>query len=236
MSFLPYFFYWLLFTLLYMLIPNTKVKFTHALLAGIVSGTAFQFLQYFYIHGQINISKYNTVYGAFAAIPLFLVWLQISWQIVLYGAELSFVSQNLKDYYYEYDTAKISRRFKDYIIILVAKVIIKRFEESLPPVSADYISEKYNIPFRLVNDALNQLVEIKIVTEIIDEHSTQKNYQPAFDINKISVGLLLERVEKFGSENFNIGNKSEFQELLKLINSLKDNNLEATKNLLIKDI
>ena len=236
MQLLPYFLYWVLFTLLYKLIPNTKVKIIHALFAGIVVGTAFQFFQYLYISGQIYISKYNAVYGTFAAIPLFLVWLQISWLIVLYGAELSFVSQNLKDYYYEYDTVKISRRFKDYVIILITKIIINRFEENLPPVSADYISDKYNIPIRLVNELLSQLVEIKIITEIIDEKTVEKTYQPAFDINKISVGLLLDRLEKFGSEDFNIGKKDDFQKLLNLINSLKEKNIEATKNLLIKDI
>ena len=116
MRILPFFFYWLLFTLLYLVVPNTKVKFVHVLFAGIICGTAFQLFQYLYINGQINLSQYNTVYGAFAAIPLFFFWLQISWLIVLYGAELSFVSQNLKDKYYEYDKDKISRCFYGFCI------------------------------------------------------------------------------------------------------------------------
>jgi len=236
MQLLPYFFYCVLFTLLYKLIPNTKVKFLHALLAGVVVGTLFQLFQYLYINGQINLSRYNSVYGTFAAIPLFLVWLQISWLIVLYGAELSFVSQNLKNYYYESDTAKISRRFKDYVIILITKIIVNRFEDNLPPVSADNISDEYNIPICLVNELLTQLVEIKVVTEIIDEKTYEKTYQPAFDINQISIGLIFERLEKFGSEDFNIGKKPDFKEVLKLINDLKNKDIEITKKLLVKDI
>ena len=76
---LPFFFYWVLFSLLYFVVPNTKVKITHALFAGIICGTIFQLFQYLYITGQINLSRYNTVYGAFAAIPLLFFWLQISW-------------------------------------------------------------------------------------------------------------------------------------------------------------
>jgi len=236
MQLLPYFFYWLLFTLLYKLIPNTKVKFIHALLAGVVVGSAFLLFQYLYVHGQINLSKYNAVYGTFAAIPLFLMWLQISWLIVLYGAELCFVSQNLKDYYYQYDTDKISRRFRDYVVILITKIIVNRFENELPPVSADEISEKHNIPVRLVHESLSQLIEIKVITEIIDEQTAEKAYQPAFDINKISVCLILDRIEKFGSENFNIGKDMGFQQYLNLVNELKDREITTTKNLLVKDI
>ena len=91
----PYAIYWLLFSLLFVVIPNTKVKWRDATLAGIVTGTLFLLMQSIYLSGIVSLNRYNVVYGSFAAIPLLLIMIQISWMIVLYGAELCFVSQNL---------------------------------------------------------------------------------------------------------------------------------------------
>ena len=75
----PYLIAWGVFTGLYMYVPNTKVRFANALISGVICGTAFQLLQTIYIHSQIFVSGYNAVYGSFAAIPLLLIWLQLSW-------------------------------------------------------------------------------------------------------------------------------------------------------------
>lgn len=199
---LPYVMYWGLFILIYMLVPNTRVRFRHALLSGIVAGTLFQLFQYLYINGQINLSRYNSVYGSFAAIPLLLFWLQISWVIVLYGARLCFVSQNLGNYSFEYDTDNISRRYMTYTTLLTTKIIIDRFAAGQKPLTAGEISEQYNIPVRLVNDVVQQLTAIHILTNIPDEKSNDQRYQPACDINMITVQMLLERIDTHGSETF----------------------------------
>ncbi len=235
MRVLPFFFYWLLFTLLYFVVPNTKVKITHALFAGIICGTIFQLFQYLYINGQINLSRYNTVYGAFAAIPLLFFWLQISWLIVLYGAELSFVSQNLKNKYYEYDREKTSRRFMDFVLLLVSKIVIKRFEEGLPPVSAEYIANKSNLPIRMVNDVLKTLINISVVVEIIDDKSN-RTYMPALDINKITVAMILNRIENDGKENYEVRRGNHYSEIWQLVKDIKERSYESNSTLLIKDI
>ncbi len=86
---IPFMFTGLMFTGLYIFMPNTKVRFRHAILPGFIAGAAFQLLQYFYINSQIWVSNYNAIYGSFAAIPMFLLWTQISWSICLFGAEIS---------------------------------------------------------------------------------------------------------------------------------------------------
>jgi membrane protein len=91
---LPYSLVWMLFTLIYMIMPNTRVRFDSALLAGFVAGSTFQVVQAAYIQFQIIVAKYNAIYGSFAALPLFLIWLQISWFIVLIGAEISHAYQH----------------------------------------------------------------------------------------------------------------------------------------------
>ncbi len=232
---LPFFFYWLLFTLLYFVVPNTKVKFIHALFAGIICGTIFQLFQYLYVNGQINLSRYNTVYGTFAAIPLFFFWLQISWLIVLYGAELSFVSQNLKDKYYEYEKESTSRRFMDFVLILVSKIIIKRFEEGLPSVSAEYMANQSNLPIRMVNDAIKKLLQIGIIVEIIDEKNNH-TYMPAMDINKISVAMILSRIENTGKENYGLKLDSHYSQMWAQVKVLKEKTVATSKEILVKDL
>lgn len=232
---LPFFFYWVLFTLLYFVVPNTKVKIVHALFAGIICGTIFQLFQYLYINGQINLSRYNTVYGTFAAIPLLFFWLQISWLIVLYGAELSFVSQNLKDKYYEYDRDKTSRRFMDFVLLLISKIVIKRFEDGLPPVSASYIAHKSNLPIRMVIDGLKTLTNISIIVEITDDNNN-RTYMPAIDINKISVAMILDKLETTGKENYEVRRGNHYSELWQLVKEIKEKGNESNRTLLVKDL
>ena len=87
---IPIVFSFLVFSFLYYYIPNTKVPIRSALAAGIVAGAVFYLVQWIYIKFQIGIANYSTVYGSFAALPLFLIWLQTSWLILLAGAELSY--------------------------------------------------------------------------------------------------------------------------------------------------
>ena len=80
---IPFILTWAMFTGLFVFMPNTKVKLKYAIIPGIIAGTAFQAFQYLYIGSQIWVSRYNAIYGSFAAIPMFLLWAQISWGICL---------------------------------------------------------------------------------------------------------------------------------------------------------
>ncbi len=91
LTILPYVLVWFLFVFLYMFMPTTPVRFKYALVAGIIAGTIFQVVQWFYIRFQVGVSSYNAIYGGLAALPLLLVWLQLSWSIVLWGTELCYI-------------------------------------------------------------------------------------------------------------------------------------------------
>ena len=188
----------------YILVPNTKVKFLNAFVAGIICGTAFQIFQYVYISGQIWVSKYNAIYGSFAFLPLFLLWMQLSWLICLFGAVLSFSAQNIQNYNFESDTKNISRRYKDFFSILIASVVVKRFESGKSPLTSEEISNLYHIPIKLTGQILYLLVKINILIETATDDERVLAYQPAMDINRITVGLLLSRIDRLGSENFKI--------------------------------
>lgn len=155
LSLTPYLITILVFTGIYIALPNTKVRFLNGLVAGTISGCAFQFFQYLFISGQIWVSKYNAIYGSFAVLPLLLLWLQLSWLICLFGAELSYASQNVKKFSFERDSKNISRRYKDFLTLLIASLIVKRFEkEGVPPYTADELSNTYRIPIRITTQIL----------------------------------------------------------------------------------
>ena len=88
----------LTFSAMYKFIPNYKVRYSHALRAALVSGLAFTLLQYLYLETQLFVTRLNAVYGALAAIPLFMFWLNIGWFIILFGAELSYAFQNVDNF------------------------------------------------------------------------------------------------------------------------------------------
>jgi membrane protein len=133
---LSYTLIWFVFTLIYIVVPNTKVKFIPALIAGIIAGTLFQLLQWGYVNFQSLLSGYGAVYGTFAALPLFMMWLEFSWLIVLLGAEISFAYQNASQYEQEAQGLQVNLKHRRVLLLLVAQKIVKNFSEGLPPLNA----------------------------------------------------------------------------------------------------
>ncbi|MGI6073771.1 MAG: YihY/virulence factor BrkB family protein [Fermentimonas sp.] len=233
----PYVFIILVFTTLYKVIPNTKVKFTNALIGGIVAGIAFQIFQMIYLSGQLWITKYNAIYGTFAAIPLMLLWIQFSWFIALIGAELSYAAQNVSKFSFEKETRNISRRYKDYFTLMITSVIVKRFEKGLKPYTADQISVKCQVPSRLTNDILDELVELKIISPTPTEYDENTMaYQPAIDINKISVNFLIGKIDEKGSEDFMIDMTNELHSHWKALIESRSGIYESGNDVLLKDL
>lgn len=233
----PYVFTSLAFAGLYIALPNTKVKVINGLIAGIIAGCAFQFFQLVYISGQIWVSKYNAIYGSFAALPLLLLWLQLSWLICLFGAELSYASQNVKKFSFERDSKNISRRYKDFLTLLIASLIIKRFANGEKPYTADELSDSYRIPIRVTTQILYMLTELKIITEVVVGNDDRViHYQPAMDINQISVSLLFEKIDQFGSENFKIDTKGVFNKEWKTLLKTREEMVRSNEHVLLKDL
>ena len=234
---IPFVLTWMMFTGLYIFMPNTKVKFKHALIAGILAGSAYQAFQFLYINSQLWVSKYNAIYGSFAALPLFLLWLQISWTICLFGAELAYAGQNIRSFSFDQDTRNISRRYRDFISILIMSLIAKRFEKNDPPYTAAEISEEHQIPIRLTNQVLYQLQEIDLIHEVVtDQKSEDIGYQPSMDINQLNVAILLDRLDTYGSENFKIDKDEEFSDEWKVLTESREEYYKKASKVLLKDL
>lgn len=208
----------------------------NALIAGVIAGTAFQLFQLLYIHGQVYLSRYNIVYGSFAAIPLLLLWLQISCLIVLLGAEISYASQNIKNFEYELDSKNMSTRYKNFLTLFITHIVVKQFENQKPPLSLDEISDNFRLPVGIVNQIVSRLVEVSVFIEVFNEQSKTKTYQPAIDINQLTVNLLFNKLDNYGSELF-LSNKNELLDSFWLkFMEIKQLSEENKEQILVKDI
>lgn len=194
---------WLFFTGVYILIPNTKVRFRNALLAGVLAGIAFQVLQSLFVSGQIYVSKYNAIYGGFAFLPLLLIWLQLVWVISLAGAVLCYSSQNIFQFSFTLEVSRISLSYRRKVALAVIGIIVKRFRDNLPPLCpADFVAT-YNMPTRLVERVVGLLVDAGLVSRVISgQHDDVAALQPAVDISTLTVGDVIRRLDDFGTTDF----------------------------------
>jgi len=200
----PYVLIWLLFTFLYIAIPNTKVQFKHALLGGILAGTAFQILEWAYFTFQIGAVKYNAIYGSFAALPLFLVWLQSSWTIILFGCEVAFASQNVRQYVYENETSNISFSYRKKITLLIIILIEKNFKNANKPYTSADLAKELKLPIRLVQIIIDDLMKLGLVLESYTNKIKLVGYTPARDLDGILISDLLKMIEDNGNEDIPI--------------------------------
>ena len=235
---LPYSIIILFFTLLYLLAPNTRVRFLNALVAGTLVGCAFQVFQYLYINGQIWVSKYNAIYGSFAALPLLMLWLQLSWLICLFGAELVYASQSVRRFSFDRDVQTVSRRYRDFLALLITSLVAKRFELGEKPYTADELSQVGHIPPALTEQTVALLTELKVfsVVHFEDDASGITRYQPAFAIARLSVGLVLQRIDEHGSENFPIDTAGTYRNQWEALLRTRRDLLAAGEGVLLKDL
>jgi membrane protein len=233
---IPYVLIWILFTGIYVFMPNTKVSLKAAIIGGVIAGTIYQIFQLLYLGFQIGVSKYNAIYGSFAALPLFLIWVQISWWVVLFGAELSFANQNVDTYYYEPDSLKVSPAFKKLLTLHVAHLLIRNFSNGEPPLTDSQISKRLEIPIRLMHQILYDLVKSGLFIETRTIEDQKFGYQPARDIKGITIQSLLETIENNGIDTIPVAETEGLKvlsDVLKQFNRAMEN---SPVNRLLKDV
>ena len=192
----------IVFTLAYIVIPNAKVKITNALIAGAVAGSGFIIFQNLYLSGQIWVSQYNAIYGSFAALPLLLLWMQMSWVICLYGAELSFAAQNMRNFEFEEDTRNISRRYYDFLCIVVCGLIYSEFPHR--KFTTEEISGILHLPSKLTGNIVSHLRDLQIIDETIDNRGREEEHvwDPGKPVESYTIGQLAEDIDVRGSSDF----------------------------------
>ncbi len=230
-------FTWLFFAAVFILIPNTKVKRSNALIAGIVAGTGFRILQWIFISGQLYVSRYNAIYGSFAFLPLLMMWLQLTWVVTLSGALLCYASQNIFRFSYHSDINRISTSYKHKVAIGIAAIVTRTYIACRKAPTEHSLSLAYGIPSKLVTEIVNMLVDTGIVARVvIDKKSEVYGLQPAINPKELTVKLLLNELENHGCDDFLDKFNTTFEDVDNITTQIRQQADNVSSNILIEDI
>jgi len=233
---IPYGLIWVLFTTIYIFLPNTRVNFSSGIIAGVVAGTLYQIVQWAYINFQVLVAKYNAIYGSFAALPLFLIWLQISWLIVLFGAEISFSYQNVHTHEFNPEGRKIAPALKKLLALQIVHLLVKKFSKGEKPLTTSQISYALEIPFYLARKILDELVESGVLSPTAAESNKDIAFQPSRDINLLTVNSIIQALEQEGIDDIPMAQTAELQTLSETLKTFSDVIEKSPANRLLKDI
>ncbi len=223
-------------TAAFLAMPNTRVKIRSAFIAGLFAGIALQILQIVYVESQLGITRLGTLYGSFAAVPLLMVWIQMSWVVVLIGAQLSYYMQNITRYEFEFDVQTVSPRQKKRLSLLVMHSLIDDFVTGVKPRAPEEISLELSLPVRTVHDCLDMLREASMVTEVWNEENEKYVYQPGTDINKMTLSFVLEKIEVSGSLHKVVINNADYKKIDAALTKFESLVASSEFNVLLRDI
>lgn len=186
----PFFLSWILFTFVYKFTPNVKVDLKAALIAGILAGTAFQLWQWAYIKFQMTATSYGVIYGSFAALPLFLIWVQTSWLILLAGAELTVEIENhvyIPGRSYMLLTRKVTA-------LLITFRCIEAFTKGIPPYTDRTLAPVVGLPLQDVQEQIELLQKAGILSPVWLSNNSI-GYQPGRDTHTITMKSVCDAIE-----------------------------------------
>ena len=198
LNLLPYVSIWALFVLLYIIMPNTRVPLRSGIVGGVAAGTIFQLVQWFYIKFQIGAANYGAIYGSFAALPLFLVWLQLSWTIVLFGAEIAYAYEHRETFGFHPDYARLSTDSRRVLMLRIFHFLAKKFSKGENPPNLRELAHTLEIPFRLARRLLSEMAEVGLVVEITKDKTNEIAFQPGRSIDQLTLQQVLQAYERRG--------------------------------------
>ncbi len=234
---LSYVSFWLLLTAMYMIIPNTRIPLIPAITGAIVSGTLLQITQYIYINFQIGVSKYGAIYGSLAALPLFLIWINLSWIIVLFGVEIAYATENRDTFGWKPPYSNISVYTKKILVLSVFKLICKQFYEIKKPLTVKEISHIIKAPLIIVKEIVQALISSMLVVEA-SEGNRDGFFQPARPPDGLTIEDVLFAFESAGAvyETEKEGDSQYIKEIKEVIDRLQKSKKNLPENYEIKKI
>lgn len=226
---------WLAFTMSFMLIPNTKVKFNYSAISGAVCAIFFQILQVLFVNGQIYVSKYNAIYGSFAFLPLLLIWLQLSWLILLVGCVLTYSLQNIFSFNFVGDHHSMSESYYRKVAIILTAAIVGRFRKGKTPFTRAQLSMYYDVPIRTVTRVCDNLYKAGFINFIILPDD-KTGVAPSTETGTLTVGELLSKLDHVGSADFIPRFSIIYKDILTKIDTWLDESYKSLDDHLIADI
>ena len=235
LNLLPYFSIWILFVLLYLVMPNTRVPLRSAVAGGIVAGTIFQVVQWAYIRFQIGASYYGAIYGSFAALPLFLVWAQLSWMIVLFGVEFAYAYEHYETFGFHPDYSRISEDSKKRLLLVILHFLVKRFSGEDKSMTLNRIAYALEIPIVLLKQLLSEMMEVGLVAETCAEEG-EAAFQPGRPLDRLTIQYVLDLYERRGDNRMPAASSEAGQKISKFLKEISEMIEKSPANIRLADI
>jgi membrane protein len=234
LNFLPVIIMSGLFSFVFVFIPNQKIQLKAGMIAGIITGIFYQIVQTAYLNLQVSVSSYNAIYASFAALPLFLVWLQLGWLIVLFGCEISFFIQNYEAYKYHKKFSDLCFSLKKVLALQITHLIVQRFAKAQSALSLSEIATQFNLPVAIVQSTLASLIDCHIVVELKTTQDDEALFQPAQDVDLLTVYAVIAGLENQGVTS--IPQMKEFEKFVQLNECFNNQLKTAAENHLLKEL
>jgi membrane protein len=236
LNLLPYVSIWTLLTMLYVIMPNTRNPLRSAIVGGIFAGTIAEIVQWMYIKFQIGVASYGAIYGSFAALPLFLAMLQMSWMIVLFGAEIAYANEHSETFGFHPDYSRISVSSKRLLMLRVFHLLTKKFSLGEKPMSAVQIAHALEIPVRLVRQLLNELTTVGLVVETVRGMKSEIAFQPGRTIENITVKVAVDEYENYGITKIPDYRSEETDKISEYLKQISETVEKSPSNVRLKEI
>ena len=233
---IPFVLTWVLFAFIFISMPNTKVRLKSGIVAAVVAGTAYHATQWIYISFQVGVARANAFYGSFAALPLFLVWIQLGWLIVLMGSEISFAVQNVDTHGFPDGSEKVSPHNKKILSLLIARLVVRNFSAGEKPLTPSRISNTLGVPSLLVHRILADFSAAGLFSAVKTEESEEATYQPTRDIRGITVKTVLDALERSGSVDLPFTPRGDFREISDTLDAFEATIGRSPENRLITQL
>jgi membrane protein len=191
----PLVFTWLLFAAVYLIMPNTRVRLGAAIRGAILAGTAWELMKHLFVWYNANVVTMYSFYGSLGAIPVFLLWIYLSWIVLLFGVEIAFAAQHVRTYKREIGVERIRQEDKERLALLVAIEAVRAFEGGRAPPEVEAVAETLGAPVRAVNDVTFQLVSKGVLRETAGGDA---GLLPGRDPAQLTAKDVLEALRSFG--------------------------------------
>lgn len=232
----PYLLMWVAFAILYVFMSNTRVEWPAAFAGGILGGTLWQLAQWSYVNFQVGVAKYNAIYGTMAALPIFMIWVYISWNIVLLGLEFTYARQNLQTGGRDLHGFEVSRNSYERVALILLTVLAGRFYRAEKPLGKERLALLVGVPPRLCGHILTELVGLGYVSEICVRSTNRRRYQLGRAAESMSVASILEGLRGHGEEVLHLADLPEVKAAGDALRRLSDLRQEQLGQVSLKSL
>lgn len=232
---LPFMVMWLVFAGLYLFMPNVKVNPRAAFIGGVFGGTLWQISQWGYLNFQVGVARYNAIYGTMAALPILMVWLYLSWMIVLLGLEMTYATQNLRSIRQDLRGSRVNFASLELIALTVLLFIGRRFYNGKPALGQEPLADQLNVPPRLMRNIVSELCRLGFLTEVVLDRD-ETGYQPAQALEKIRLIDVFNGLAADGADYTRLRKSREREAVADIAATMKAAERHALQGMTLRDL